>query len=66
MNDQSTLHGALLPVVRQMVQTSAGMMLGAGVLNESMSTAIAGLILSAGTVVWMLVARAQAQKPPHP
>jgi hypothetical protein len=55
------LHGALLPVVRQIVQNAAGIMLGAGVVNESMASAIAGLILSAVTVVWMLAARAKAQ-----
>jgi hypothetical protein len=54
------LHGALLPVVRQIVQNMAGIMLGAGVVNESMASAIAGLILSGITVVWMLAARAKA------
>lgn len=55
------LHGALLPVVRQIVQNAAGIMLGAGVVNESMASAIAGLILSSVTVVWMLSSRTKAQ-----
>lgn len=66
MNDQSTLHGALFPVVRQVVQNLAGILLGAGVLNENETAAIAGLVMSAATVVWMLVARAKAQKPEGP
>lgn len=62
MENQSALHGALLPVVRQVVQVAAGYLIGAGVLNENDVTAIAGLIMSAGTVAWMLVARAKAKK----
>lgn len=62
MNTPESLHGALLPVVRQIVQNAAGIMLGAGVVSESLATAIAGLILSAVTVVWMLGARAKAAR----
>jgi hypothetical protein len=66
MNDQSALHGALFPIVRQGVQVLAGYLLGAGLLNENEVTAIAGLVMSAATVVWMLMARAKAQKPEGP
>jgi hypothetical protein len=62
MNDTSALHGALLPVVRQVVQNLAGVLLGAGILNENEITAIAGLVMSAVTVAWMLIARARAAK----
>ena len=62
MNEHSALHGALLPVVRQVVQVASGYLIGAGILNESEATAIAGLIMSAATVAWMLAARAKAAR----
>ncbi len=61
MND-SALHGALLPIVRQAVQHFAGVILGAGVLSENETIAIAGAVIAFGNLVWMLVARAQAAK----
>lgn len=66
MQTPEALQGALLPVVRQIVQNLAGALLGAGVINESMATAIAGLILSAITVIWMLIARVRPPEPPTP
>jgi hypothetical protein len=69
MNDTSALHGALLPVIRQAVQHFAGVILGAGVLSENETVAIAGLVMAVANVVWMLVARARAvpsSPPPAP
>ena len=53
------MHGALWPVVRQVVQHAAGWTLGAGVLAESEITVVAGLLMAVGNVIWMLVARAK-------
>lgn len=58
-----SLHGAMLPIVRQAVQHLAGVILGAGVLSENETMAIAGLVMAAANVVWMLVARARAMQP---
>lgn len=55
------LHGAMLPLVRQVVQHVAGLTLGAGVLAENEIVAITGLVVAVANVVWMLVARAQAR-----
>lgn len=57
------LQGALMPIVRQGVQHIAGVVLGAGVLSENETVAVAGLVMAVANVVWMLVARARAQKP---
>jgi hypothetical protein len=51
---------AALPVVRQIVQHLAGVILGAGVLTENESAIIAGAIIAAVNVAWMLRARAKA------
>lgn len=59
MHTPEALHGAMFPIVRQIVQLLAGYIFAKGALNEEMTTAITGLVLSAGTVVWMMVARAK-------
>jgi hypothetical protein len=51
---------AALPVVRQIVQHLAGVILGAGVLTENEAAVIAGAIIAAVNVAWMLRARAKA------
>jgi hypothetical protein len=51
---------AALPVVRQIVQHLAGVILGAGVLTENESAVIAGAVIAAVNVAWMLRARAKA------
>lgn len=62
----NSLEGALLPIVRQAVQHLAGVVLGAGVLSENETVAIAGLVMAVANVVWMLVARARAVKAEAP
>jgi len=64
MNDESpsALHGALLPVVRQIVQHAAGLLFGAGVVTQDQTTQIAGVLIGLGTLVWMLAARLAARK----
>ena len=73
MSPNNPLHGALFPIVRQILQFVAALLLGRGVVGEDILTAVAGLVMSVGTVVWMLLARERvpvdappAQEPPKP
>lgn len=50
---------AAMPVVRQIIQHLAGVILGAGVLNESEATIVAGALIAVGNLVWMLRAKAK-------
>ena len=58
--ETSPLHGAALPVLRQVAQLGAGYLIGAGILTESEATAVVGLVMSLATLGWMLAARAKA------
>jgi hypothetical protein len=57
---QGALHGALLPIVRQVVQHAAGLIFGVGFLTQDQATQLAGLLIGLGTLVWMLAARVRA------
>lgn len=50
---------AAMPVLRQIIQHLAGVILGAGVLSESEATIVAGALIAVGNLVWMLRARAK-------
>ena len=58
MPQSAAATSAMLPVVRQIVQHLAGVVLGAGVLTENEAAVIAGAVIAAVNVVWMLRARA--------
>lgn len=60
MPQSAAATSAMLPVVRQIVQHLAGVVLGAGVLTENEAAVIAGAVIAAVNVVWMLRARAKA------
>ena len=60
MPQSAAATSAMLPVVRQIVQHLAGVVLGAGVLSENETAVIAGALIALVNVVWMLRARAKA------
>lgn len=60
MPQSAAATSAMLPVVRQIVQHLAGVILGSGVLTENEAAIIAGAVIAAVNVVWMLRARAKA------
>jgi hypothetical protein len=62
MPHMAAANSALLPVVRQIVQHLAGVILGAGVLTENEAAVVAGAIVAVANLAWMLAARAKAQK----
>ncbi|MBR0675437.1 hypothetical protein GXW77_04535 [Roseomonas alkaliterrae] len=62
MSDAAAATSAALPVVRQIVQHLAGVVLGAGAITENEAAVVAGAIVAVANLAWMLVARAKAQK----
>lgn len=68
MSPNNPLHGALFPIVRQLLQFIAAYLFGHGMVDENTLVAVTGLVMSAGTVIWMLLARERAptETPPKP